>query len=502
MPAALRLPAAARFFLPALGLHAVVFTPLRIVNHLPLVVAHHLFARAHKEDYQHNCNQSKEQVPAAAAGKEGLHGPQEGQHVVHRGVLRSRLHRAFGGEHGGNDLSLGRSIGQRAHNFALGNGGAQVFVVGDGGAGAEICQRLRQRRAARTHAPHITAVAQLRQAQFQQAALGVVAGSVGDGHGVEFAAAGLEEVFQQVRLVLRQAVVKQLFGVFPLLRGFAGSLRRAHHHGNQKNAVAFQRAHKALPGAAVKTGFDADAALVVIGAVRIHHFSGGDNIVLPAVDRGSHGIRGGGSDFAEGLVLHGLLSDERQVVSGGIVRVVVIAVGVGKVCARAADLSGALVHHGHEIVDAAAHQVGNGVGAVVSGFEHGAIQQIAESHHLAGEYRHNGAVRGDVLRHLRDGHFLIKGYIAFQGQQNRHDFGGAGRIHAHQGILVKKHVAIAAVHQHGRLRVKMALFQRPGLVFIPVVGRDGISRPPKGGKRQHNQHQERKRPASHGKILL
>ena len=152
---------------------------------------------------------------------------------------------------------------------------------------------------------------------------------------------------------------------------------------------------------------DADAALVVIRTVRVDHCRGVGEVVGPAIFRGSHGVGGGGDDLAERLVAHGLLGDEGEVVGGGIVRVVVIAVGVGKVRARAADLGGAVVHHGDKFGHAAAHEVGDGVGAVVARMQHRAVEQILKRHALAGVDGHLGTVGGHVFRHVGNGDLLI-----------------------------------------------------------------------------------------------
>ena len=73
-------------------------------------------------------------------------------------------------------------------------------------------------------------------------------------------------------------------------------------------------------------------------------------------------------------------------------RLVVIAVGVGKVRAGAADLGGAFVHHVHKLGDAAAHQIGDGVGAVVARMQHGAVEKVLKGHALALVHGHERAV--------------------------------------------------------------------------------------------------------------
>ena len=163
------------------------------------------------------------------------------------------------------------------------------------------------------------------------------------------------------------------------------------------------------------------------------------------------------------------------------------------------SLGGAVVHHGDKFGHAAAHQVGDGVGAVVARMQHRAVEQILKRHALAGVDGHLGTVRGHVFRHVGNGDLLIQGNVALHGQQQRHDLGGAGGIHAHQRILVKEHVAGLGVDEHGRLRVKMRRQQRAGVVFIPIRGRGGRLRR-KAGKQREQDKKERDRPATHGQF--
>ena len=414
-------------------------------------------------------------------------------------MLRPRFHGALGAEHAGDHRSIRRGIGEHADDLALVDGGAQPFVVGDLRAGGEVRQRFGHGLVAGADAARIAAVAQFGQAQFQQALLGVVLGGVGDGDGIDAAAGAVEQVDEGIRLILGKAVIEELFRVVPLLGRLVGFPARAQHHGNEGNAVALERAHEALPGAAVVAGFDADAALIIVGAGGVDHCRAGGDFIGPAVDRGGHRVGGRGDDLAENLVLHGHLGDEGEVVGGGIVRLVVIAVRVGKVRAGAADFGGAVVHHGHKFGYAAAHQVGDGVGAVVAGAEHGAVKQVLERHLFAGVDGHLGTVRRYVLRYVGDGDFLLQGDVAFHGQQERHDFCGAGGVHARQRILVKEHVAGFGVDKHGGLRVQVGGQKRAGVVFIPIR-RGGIGLRREAGKQREQDKKERDRPATHGKF--
>ena len=148
-----------------------------------------------------------------------------------------------------------------------------------------------------------------------------------------------------------------------------------------------------------------------------------------------------------------------------------VAVGVGEVGVRAADLHRAAVHQLHKAVHRAGNQHGHRIRAVVARGQHEAQQQIAEAHGLARVHGNQGAVAGDACRRLGNGDLLLQRDSALNAQQQRHDLRGAGRVHAVALVLAEEHVAGGRVHQHGRLGIEHVRGQLRGVGRVVVLGR-------------------------------
>ncbi len=141
-------------------------------------------------------------------------------------------------------------------------------------------------------------------------------------------------------------------------------------------------------------------------------------------------------DVAERRVLQRGQGKARQVARGGVVLLVVVAVGVCEVGGGHAQGGRSLVHARHEAVHRARTQYRQRVGGVVAAAQHQPVKQIARGHLLARRHRCEGAVLGHFLGRLGNGDHPI-GLQGLQRQQQRHDFGGAGGVHPLVGLLVE-----------------------------------------------------------------
>ena len=159
-----------------------------------------------------------------------------------------------------------------------------------------------------------------------------------------------------------------------------------------------------------------------------------------------HGIFRMADDLAEGFILHGGDGQAGHVRGGGVVLFIVITVGVDEVAARHAQLPGFFVHPLSEFFDAARVQHGDGVGRVVAAFEHQAVQQVTQRHLLAVEYGHLRAVGRDIPGLPWDSDHLVRVH-RFQRQQQGHDLGGAGGVHAGVCFLLQQQGAIIHIDQ-------------------------------------------------------
>ena len=245
------------------------------------------------------------------------------------------------------------------------------------------------------------------------------------------------------------------------------------------------------------------------------HIGGGDGVAL------------GGDDGAEGLVLHGLHAHEGDVVGGGVVVRVVVAVGVDEVGVRHAQLGGPLVHQLHEAVHAAAHHLGQHVAGLVGRGDEGAVEHVPEGELFPFLDVLGGAavphVPGDLAAHGDD---LVQGELppvyGLDGQQGRHHLGDAGGVAPLMGLLLVEHGAGGGVHQDGgggldvhiieelALHLLLHLHHRAGggglLRGLGALRCGGGGQGPGGGEgeAQAQSQKERKQAASiffHGKLL-
>ena len=165
------------------------------------------------------------------------------------------------------------------------------------------------------------------------------------------------------------------------------------------------------------------------------------------------------------------------------------------------------VHHVHKALDAAADEHGHGVGRVVAGAQHHAVEQILHGHFLAHLHGHDGGILRDVGRRVGNLDSLGQIGAVFHGQQQRHDLGRAGRIHARVGVFLHEHAAVVLIHQQECLRVELIGGERLG--GRRVVGRNGFVEGRErrrrrgrgrslGGQRgeQHDERQERRSDAN------
>ena len=87
--------------------------------------------------------------------------------------------------------------------------------------------------------------------------------------------------------------------------------------------------------------------------------------------------------LGDGLVFHGRQRDLQQVPGGGVVVLVMQAVGVDKMGIGAAELIGTLVHQANEISRRAGNILCNGIAGFVCRNDHHAVKHVFQRHLFA-----------------------------------------------------------------------------------------------------------------------
>ena len=194
-------------------------------------------------------------------------------------------------------------------------------------------------------------------------------------------------------------------------------------------------------GRGVEAGLDAGGLGIVEpagGGVEHQPVGGVDGAALLEVGGGQI-IAGRAGDGPEGLIFQGLHGDFRHVPGGGVVLLVVEAVGIDKVGAGAAQIPGGLVHQLHEGLHGAGNIFGDHVAGFVGGFQHQAVEHILQPHLFPGQQTGCAAGFVEVLQvFLPDGQNIVQ-IAVFQSQQTGHDLGQAGGIIFSVGVQLIQH---------------------------------------------------------------
>ena len=241
-------------------------------------------------------------------------------------------------------------------------------------------------------------------------------------------------------------------GIAPLVL----RILRPQDHGDQGVALLFRGGAQAVARLAGAAGLDADGAAVDIAGILVPGQKTVGVEELPGIAHvgGSGVVSSGGDDLPEGGVGHALLGHAEDVPGGGVVIVVMEPVGVGEVGVLHAQLLRPLVHPLHESGDVPGHGDGQGVGGLIGGGYHQAVEQVVDGDLLSGLEVGGGG----VLRHahkglLRHGDQSVHGQLApadgLQGQQAGHDLCDAGGIPDIVGVLLVEDLAGVQVHQQG-----------------------------------------------------
>ena len=177
-------------------------------------------------------------------------------------------------------------------------------------------------------------------------------------------------------------------------------------------------------------------------------FPGVPHVVL------GHGVGLGVDNLPQGLVFQGGAGDDSHVPGGGVMVFIVVAVGVGKMGARAAQYIGGLIHQIHKGGNGAADRLGDDVCTVVGGFEHGHVDKIQQVHLFPGHQPGAGAVLRHGQRRGRTDRCF--GNIRHRQRQiSGHDLGGGGGIHHRVCVFFKNNVAGVLFDQDAGLRVQV-----------------------------------------------
>ena len=128
-----------------------------------------------------------------------------------------------------------------------------------------------------------------------------------------------------------------------------------------------------------------------------------------------------------------------------------------------------LVHALDEGVHRAGGEGGNGVGGIVAGADHQAVEQVLIAQALARVDGHARGIAGHLTCGSGRGDDLLE-IPPLDAEQQSHDLGGAGGVHALGGVLVQQHLAAVRVDEYGCLRVEIAGAQGEGVPSLYMVG--------------------------------
>ena len=162
------------------------------------------------------------------------------------------------------------------------------------------------------------------------------------------------------------------------------------------------------------------------------------------------GHRPGGGDAHQGLILHRRAGQKGHVPGGGVVILMVQAIGVSEGAVLHPQISGGLVHHAHESRLTAAHMTRDGHCGIVSGTEHQAVEQRLQRQLLPLFQIHGGTLgqRGLPV----DCHNFPQVSLPDR-HQRRHNLRGAGDQHLRVGVLLIEYPPTVHIHQNsGRRR--------------------------------------------------
>ena len=231
----------------------------------------------------------------------------------------------------------------------------------------------------------------------------------------------------------------------------AGGVRlplTAHDHGDETAVILGGGGRQAVAGLVGVAGLDAGGVGVeVTGHIPVgdQGIGGVDGAHLGVHVGGGHVVAFGGDNGAEGLVLHGLLAHEEDVIGGGVVVVVMVAVGVGKVGVVHAQLCGPLVHQFHKAGHIAGHRLGHYVAGLVGGGDEGGIEQVDDADLLPLLDVGCGGAGADAgMEGAAGGDGLLQGELPLihrlQGEQAGHHLGDGGGVHLLVGVFLIEHL--------------------------------------------------------------
>ena len=204
-------------------------------------------------------------------------------------------------------------------------------------------------------------------------------------------------------------------------------------HGDQPLAVSLRTAHQRPPSSLCIAGFQPQAVIHIT-----------QQLVVVVHGPPADGNGPGGGDPHQRLVFQGGPGQLCHVPGGGIMVLVVQAVGIGKGGIFHLQFPGLFVHQRHKALHTAAHMLGDGHRRIVAGAEQQSIQQGLQGQGLPLFQVHGGTFGTGRLP--ADLHRILK-ISLLNGHQRRQDFGGAGDEHFPVGIALIKHPAAARIHQ-------------------------------------------------------
>ena len=216
--------------------------------------------------------------------------------------------------------------------------------------------------------------------------------------------------------------------------------------------------------------------------------TGGDHALLLLVGCG-HLVTIGTDDVLEGIVLHRFVGQGCQVTGGGIVVIVMQAVGVHEIGVGHSKHLGGLVHQLDELSLGAADVFGDGDGCIVTGAEDRAVEQVQHGELFTDPQAQHGGLgvqhRADALLGavVADGDDLVQVVRCQQAQQHGHDLRGGSGVHQLVRILFKDDLARALLDQDAGDGGDVVLCQELGVLCV-------ILRISRQGRRKHQRSQQ------------
>ena len=244
----------------------------------------------------------------------------------------------------------------------------------------------------------------------------------------------------------RKGVIHEAAGVFVLLRSFCSQC-----NDDQMNALRRGIGDEVSSGFLRPAGLAAFDTGIIVNIVCAEHAVGGaDGAGLAVFICDGQCVCACGVDGAEVGIFQTFLHNESQIVSAGVMRVIVETGGIDEVGINCSKLGCAGIHEVCKGADAAGSVFSEGICDFIGRGQEQAVQAVPDGHFLADLHGNVAASGGKVIDGASgEGHHVAE-IVIFDGEQRGHELCGARRVMLFRGVLCIKDRAAVCVHDDRR----------------------------------------------------